>query len=215
MRSLLSACACFRALQCVQRMSCCCLAMIYVPGSRGFNEGYETSKSLWLASFVTQRDHRINSRGAASGDVAREQSDNGQKQPDRGKRNSIGLTDAKEFRLKQARECHSERRAHDEARQCEPESLAKSETVDASPLRAERHADADFPRALASGVRHDAIDADGGEQHGKKTERAGERSRDASKKCAELHGDGKRIHIVQWQLRIELMDGLFHRRSHG
>ena len=57
------------------------LAMIYVPGSRGFDEGYETSKSLWLASFVTQRDHRINSRGAAGGDVTREQSDNGHNKP--------------------------------------------------------------------------------------------------------------------------------------
>jgi hypothetical protein len=66
--------------------------------------------------FVAQRDHRINSRGAPGGDVAREQSDNGQKQPDRGKRNPVGLTDAKELRLKQARECHSERRAHGEAR---------------------------------------------------------------------------------------------------
>src|SRR5215472_4437509 len=126
------------------------------------DDRYETSKTLWLVSFVTQRDHRINSRGAAGGDVAREQSDNGHKQPDRGKRNSIGLTDAKELRLKQARECQSERRAHDEARQCEPESLAKNETVDASLLRAERHADADFSRALASGVSHNAIDADGG-----------------------------------------------------
>src|SRR5215475_13145045 len=149
--------------------------------SRGFDEGYETSKSLWLASFVTQRDHRIKSRGAPGGDVACEQSDNGQKQPDSGKRNRIGLTDAKELRLKQARECHSERRAHDEARQCEPESLAKNETVDASLLRAERHADADFPRALASGVSHDAIDADGGQQHGQKTKGAGKRSRDAYK----------------------------------
>ncbi len=35
------------------------------------------------------------------------------------------------------------------------------------------------------------------------------------KKCTELHGDGKRIHVEQRQLRIELMDGLFHRRSHG
>jgi len=119
---------------------------------------------------MPQCDHRINSRGAPGGDVAGEQSDNGQKQPDRGKRNSIGLTDAKELRLKQPRECHGERRAHDEAGQCEPESLAKNETVDASPLRAERDADADFPRALASTVSHDAIDADGGEQHGKKTE---------------------------------------------
>src|SRR5215468_5345677 len=116
---------------------------------------------LWLASFVTQRDHRINSRGAPGGDVARQQSDNGHKQPDRGKRNRIGLTDAKELRLKQARECHSERRAHDEARQYEPESLAKNETVHVSLLRAERHADADFPRTLASAVSHDAIDADG------------------------------------------------------
>ena len=93
--------------------------------------------------------------------MAREQSDNGQKQPNRGERNRIGLTDAKELRLKQARECHSERRAHGEARQCEPESLAKSETLDASLLRAARHADADFPRTLASGVSHNAIDADG------------------------------------------------------
>src|SRR5438046_6910026 len=84
--------------------------------------------------------------------------------------------------------------------------IAKNETVDASLLRAEHHADADFPRALASGVSHDAIDADGGEQHGKKTERAGKRSGDASKKCAELHGDGKRIHIEQRQLPIEMMD---------
>ena len=98
---------------------------------------------------MTQRDHRINSRGAAGGDVARQQSDNGDKQPDRGKRNSIGLTDAKELRLKQARECHSERGAHDEARQCEPESLVKNETVDASLLRAERHADAHATFSLA------------------------------------------------------------------
>gem|GEM_PF-4642537 len=114
--------------------------------------------------------------------MARQQSDNSHKQPDRGKRNSIGLTDAKELRLKQPRECHSERRARDEARQCEPESLAKNETLDAFLLRAERHADADFPRALASGVSHDAIDADGGEQHGKKTERGGKCNRDALKK---------------------------------
>ena len=39
------------------------------------------SKSLRLASFVAQCDHRINSRGAAGGDVAREQSDNGHKKP--------------------------------------------------------------------------------------------------------------------------------------
>jgi hypothetical protein len=45
----------------------------------------------------------------------REQSGNGQKQPHRVKRNGIGLADAKELRLKQARECHCERRAHDEA----------------------------------------------------------------------------------------------------
>ena len=32
--------------------------------------------------FVTQRDHRINSGGAAGGDVAREEGDTGQKQPD-------------------------------------------------------------------------------------------------------------------------------------
>src|SRR6516162_533380 len=129
-----------------------------------------------------------------------------------GKRNRIGLTDAKELRLKQARECHSERRAHGEARHYEPESLAKNQTVDAFLLCAERHADADFPRALASGVSHDAIDADGGEQHGKKTERAGKRNRDALKKCTELHGDGKRIHIEQRQVPIELMDGLFNGR---
>ena len=139
-------------------------------------------KSARTQLLVPQCDHRINSRGAAGGDVARDQSDNGQKQPNRGKRNRIGLTDAKELRLKQARECHSERRAHDEARQCEPESLAENETVDASPLRAERHADTDFPRALASGVSHDAIDSNGGEQHGEKTERASKRGGDASKK---------------------------------
>ena len=68
---------------------------------------------------MTQRDHRIYSRGAAGGDVARQQSDDGHKQPDRGKRNRIGLTDAEELRLKQARERYSERCAHDEARQCE------------------------------------------------------------------------------------------------
>src|SRR6516164_7526735 len=107
-------------------------------------EATKLLKPLWLASFVSQCDHRINARGAPGGDVAREQSDNGQKQPDRGKRNSIGLTDPKELRLQQARECHSERRARDEARQCETESLAKNETIDASVLRAERHADADF-----------------------------------------------------------------------
>ena len=54
---------------------------------------------------VPECHHRINSRGAAGGDVARDQSDNGPKQPDRGKRNHIGLTDAKELRFKQAREC--------------------------------------------------------------------------------------------------------------
>src|SRR5580693_4627859 len=128
---------------------------------RAANQEATKILTAYGSSFVTQRDHRINSRGAPGGDVAREQSDNGQKQPDRGKRNSIGLTDAKELRLKQARECQTERGAHDEARQCEPESLAKNETVDVSLLRAERHADADFPRTLASGVSHNAVDADG------------------------------------------------------
>jgi hypothetical protein len=127
--------------------------------------------------------------------------------------NSIRLTDAKELRLKQPGECHSERRAHDEARQCESESLVENKTVDASLLRAERHADADFSRALASAVSHDAIDADGGEQHSKKTERAGKRSRDASKKYAELHGDGKRIHIEQRQFPIELASSTGRRNS--
>ena len=131
---------------------------------------------------VPKCHHRINSRGAAGGDVAREQSDNGQKQPNRGKGNRIGLTYTKELRLEQARECQTERGAHDEARQCEPESLAKNEAVDAPLLRAERHTDADFARSLPSSVSHNAIDADGGEQHGKKTERAGKRSRDALKK---------------------------------
>ena len=91
-------------------------------------------------SFVPQCDHRINSRGAAGGDGARDQSDNGQKQPNRGKRNRIGLTDAKELRLKQARECHSERRAHDEPRQCESESLAKNDGRGQVTIRASEEA---------------------------------------------------------------------------
>src|SRR2546430_2244840 len=96
------------------------------------------SAPMWkeIMLFVPQCNHRINSRGAAAGDVAREQSDNGQKQPNRGKRNRIGLTDTKELRLKQACECQSEHRAHDKARQCESESLAKNEAVDAFLLRA-------------------------------------------------------------------------------
>ncbi len=86
--------------------------------------------------------------GAAGGDVAGgAQSDNGLEQADRGERNRIGVADAEELRLKQVREGQGEHHAHDEARQCESKSLAKNETVDASPsLRRGRHADADFSR---------------------------------------------------------------------
>src|SRR5262249_61859651 len=135
--------------------------------------------------------------------------------PDKGNGIGSGSLAAKDFRLNQAGKCQGEPRPPPEPRQYEPESLAKNETIDAFLLRAERHADADFPRALARAVSHDAIDANGGEQHGQKTERAGKRSRDASKKSAELHCDGKRIHVEQRQLRIELMDRLFHSSSHG
>ena len=75
---------------------------------------------------MPQRDHWIDSRGTAGGDVARDQRDNGQKQPNRGKRNRIGLTDAKELRFQQARERQRECRAYHEACQCEPKSLAKN-----------------------------------------------------------------------------------------
>ena len=131
---------------------------------------------------VPQRDHRIDSRGSAGRNVARDQSDNRQQQPHRGKRKGVGRADAEELRLKKACAGHGERRAQDQARQREPAPVAKNEPVDACLLRPQCHADADFPRALASGVSHHAIDADGGEQHGKKTERAGKRNRDALKK---------------------------------
>ena len=65
--------------------------------------------------------------------------------------------------LQQARDGESAAEAEGGAEQREPQALAEHEREDVAELRAERHADADFVRALHDEAADHAIDAEGGE----------------------------------------------------
>src|ERR1700731_983100 len=98
--------------------------------------------------FVTQGHDGIDARGAASGDRTSSQRDDEQEQSDAQESEPIARSDAEKQTPQKAREREAGGHADGDARQGGADALAKNHSHDVATLRAESHADADFPGAL-------------------------------------------------------------------
>src|SRR5580704_3715206 len=127
------------------------------------SEGYSITSTGGLLD--AEGDERIDSGGAARGDVAREQRDRGEDSRDHGERDWIGRIDAEQHRLEDPRYRDRAGDSSHETDRDDQHPFADGHAQDVEPLGAECDADSDFVRALAKRVRHHTVDADRGEHH--------------------------------------------------
>ena len=91
----------------------------------------------------------VDGRGAARGQTAGDEGDDDEHQSDGGKGERVVRGDAEELRAHEAGEAESESDTEGHANERHGCSLTENEAEDVTALRAERHADTDFARALA------------------------------------------------------------------
>ena len=122
--------------------------------------------------FVSQRDYRIDARGASSRDGARRHGDSEQQKSHAQEREPVARFDA----IKQAAQETRERQAGDDtdghAGERGADSLAENQSHDVAALRAQGHADTDFPRALEDHVRDQPVQPYNGENQGQRSKTA-------------------------------------------
>jgi hypothetical protein len=105
----------------------------------------------------------VDPRGAAGREVACRRRHECEDQSGTGERHRIQAADAEQKALEEARAGAGQSHADCDADAGKHEALTHDERQHASFVRAERDADADFPRTVADGVRSDAVDPDRGE----------------------------------------------------
>ena len=125
---------------------------------------------------------RIDPGGAAGGDPAGQQRDEGEQYGYEGEGDEIVRVDSVEKAGGEfcGHPCGGQAERHGDYG--EQHSLADDEALDGCELRAERDADADFAGAAADGIAHDSIEADGGEHEADESEDAEERAGEARQK---------------------------------
>src|SRR2546425_6261766 len=123
-----------------------------------------------LRSFIAQCLHRIDSRRAASGQIAGQKSDRAENDSNSHERERVGGLDFVEQLRHQA--CQSKCACHTDS---QPDTSERHPVANDEPhyfalLRAERHANPDLVLALRDGISQHTIDADGREHERKARE---------------------------------------------
>ena len=121
--------------------------------------------------FVSQSDHRIDADGAASGDVASSQRNAEQNNGNGAKGQRIRRRNPIKQTSHQAREQKRGGDANSQAEQGKFHSLPQNQPQYVALLRAKRHANSDFVRALRGKIRDYAENSNGGEDQSNRAER--------------------------------------------
>src|ERR1700676_1350725 len=118
---------------------------------------------LLPGSLVAKGDEGVGAKGAARGNVVREERDDAESDGNHEEGLRVARANAEEKMGKVAREGEGSGNAEGGAHEGEAGALAENEAKDVLVLRAEGDANADFVGALGDRVGHDAVDADDGE----------------------------------------------------
>ena len=121
-------------------------------------------------SFITQRNHRIDSRGTSGGEVAREQRHDPEYRRHANVRQRVIRAHAGNEIAHEARDGQRQHNPRGDSARNNPHALAKNHAQDGTLCCSHGHANADFIRPLADGERNDAEHADERENQTKTTE---------------------------------------------
>ena len=116
-----------------------------------------------MASLAAQGYHRIDARGAAGRQPRSEERD----QPEQDRNTDVGerveRVDGEQQRLDYAAKRQRGEQPEHEPERDQPGRLRQDESQHIARLRAEGETDAELGRALVHGIRHHAVEADGGQ----------------------------------------------------
>src|ERR1041385_1097419 len=121
-------------------------------------------RKAYFKSFITKRDDGIDFHGAARGEKTRQQSSQEQnKNRGREEKRVIGgsLIELRRDQATKTKNCDQSSHRSENDR---PHSLIDDEPQDVARLRAQRHANADFRRALGHAVGDRPVNSDAGEE---------------------------------------------------
>src|ERR1700722_13269866 len=160
---------------------------------------------------VSQRDQRIDARGAARGEITGGYRYDRQACGDTAQRQRICRFHAVELALQVTHGKERASHAESESNSREAHTVADDHAQNIARLGAKGHANADFMRALRHGVTHHAVNSDGGEQssnHGEKSEQEHTHTplRNGSGKKL-VHGANLRDRLILVKARNDLANG--------
>ena len=135
---------------------------------------------------VAEGDEGVDAHGAERGDEAGDERDGHEQEGDAGKGERVGAGYAHKLAAQEARESESAAEADEDAERGQKHSAAEDHAQHVLLACAERHADADFMRALARGVGGDAVDSHGRENQREQTERADKCSGNALREAGDF-----------------------------
>src|SRR6267154_731922 len=135
--------------------------LIVIPRDSNRSEDLPAaSRPATTKSFVAQRNHRVDTRGASGGEVTCRQRDGPKKGGHHRKCHWIGGLNTKQQSGHRARK----RQRHDEtdchAQKGETRAFPQNRSQDVRSMRSQSHANSDFMHTLADGICHDAVNAD-------------------------------------------------------
>src|SRR5689334_13828304 len=93
--------------------------------------------------------------------------------------------------------------------------MSEHQTKDVETLRSKRHANPDFMGALACAVRNYAINPDRSEHQRQQSKGPGKGPGNAFVYARNLHAGLERVHVKDWQIGVQLMNGFFQRGREG